>query len=70
MASTSTSQTTNNQGGASQASTSQTGTLQAIAQKTWEMSNNVEHISAVDEIFKYDRKQQQDILTAKPWDKE
>lgn len=48
------------------ASTSQA----AMAQKTWEMSNNVEHISTADEIFKYDRKQQQDILLAKPWDKE
>ena len=48
------------------ASTSQTTT----AQKTWELSNNIEHISAVDEIFKYDKKQQQDILCAKPWDKE
>lgn len=41
-----------------------------IAQKTWEMSNNMEGVSGVDEIYKYDRKQQQDILTAKPWDKE
>lgn len=48
------------------ASTSQATT----AQKTWELSNNIEHISAVDEIFKYDKKQQQDILCAKPWDKE
>lgn len=38
--------------------------------KTWEMSNNMETISTVDEIYRYDRKQQQDILTAKPWDKE
>lgn len=41
-----------------------------IAQKTWELANNVETISTVDEIYRYDRKEQQDILTAKPWDKE
>ncbi|KAF5278433.1 hypothetical protein FQA39_LY05922 [Lamprigera yunnana] len=41
-----------------------------IAQKTWEMSNKVESISAVDEIYRYDKKQQQDILAAKPWEKD
>lgn len=41
-----------------------------IAQKTWEMANNVETISTIDEIYRYDRKEQQDILTAKPWEKE
>lgn len=40
------------------------------AMKTWEMSNNMETIGSVDEIYRYDKKQQQDILTAKPWDKE
>lgn len=42
----------------------------AVAQKTWEMSNKIENISSVDEIYRYDKKQQQDILAAKPWDKE
>lgn len=42
----------------------------SIAQKTWEMSNNVEMISPIDEIYRYDKKQQQDILSAKPWEKE
>ena len=40
------------------------------AMKTWEMANSMETISSADEIYKYDKKQQQDILTAKPWDKE
>ena len=40
------------------------------AQKTWELSNNMETISSLDEIYRYDKKQQQDILTAKPWEKE
>lgn len=43
---------------------------QSIAQKTWELSNNIKTVSSVDEIYRYDRKQQQDILSAKPWDKE
>lgn len=42
----------------------------SIAQKTWEMANNIEPISSVDEIYRYDRKEQQDILAAKPWEKE
>lgn len=42
----------------------------AVAQKTWELSNNVEIVSSVDEIYRYDKQQQQDILAAKPWDKE
>ena len=41
-----------------------------MAQKTWEMSNNVENVAAVDDIYRYDKKQQQDILIAKPWEKE
>lgn len=40
------------------------------AMKTWEMSNSMETISSIDEIYRYDKKQQTDILTAKPWEKE
>ena len=32
-----------------------------IAQKTWEFSNNVMEVSAGDEIYKYDRQQQQSL---------
>lgn len=46
------------------------GSQAGTAQKTWEMANNIETISSVDEIYRYNKKQQQDILTAKPWDKE
>ena len=42
----------------------------SIAQRTWEMANNMDVVNTVDEIYRYDRKQQQDILTTKPWDKE
>jgi hypothetical protein len=41
-----------------------------IARKTWEMLNNVENVNSVDEIYRYDKKQQQDILTTKPWERE
>ncbi len=42
----------------------------SMAQKTWEMANNVETVNSVDEIYRFDKKQHDDILTAKPWDKE
>lgn len=41
-----------------------------IAQKTWEMANKIETVGSVDDIYRYDKKQQQDILAAKPWEKE
>lgn len=41
-----------------------------IAQKTWEMMNNISTIDTIDEIYKYDDGQQRDILNAKPWEKE
>lgn len=45
-------------------------TQMTIAQKTWELSNQMELVSSADEIYKYDRRQQQDILTTKPWERE
>ncbi|XP_050345140.1 COP9 signalosome complex subunit 5 [Nymphalis io] len=42
----------------------------SIAQKTWVMANNIEAVSSVDDIYRYDKKQQQDILAAKPWEKD
>lgn len=52
------------------ASGSSNDTQTTVAQKTWEMANNIETISSVDEMYRYDRKQQQDILAAKPWEKD
>ncbi|XP_013378701.1 COP9 signalosome complex subunit 5 [Lingula anatina] len=40
------------------------------AMKTWELSNNVESVASVDDIYRYDKRQQQDILAAKPWEKD
>lgn len=42
----------------------------SVAQKTWVMANNIETVRDVDDIYRYDKKQQQDILIAKPWEKE
>ena len=42
----------------------------SIAQKTWEMENNMESVASVDSIFRYNSQQQQEILSAKPWSKE
>ncbi|XP_022917994.1 COP9 signalosome complex subunit 5 [Onthophagus taurus] len=41
-----------------------------VAQKTWEMANKIETINTIDEIYRYNKQQQQDILTAKPWEKD
>lgn len=41
-----------------------------VAQKSWALANNIETVSGIDEIYRYDKKQQQDILAAKPWEKE
>lgn len=42
----------------------------SIPQQTWELANSIETINHIDEIYRYDRKEQQDILAAKPWEKE
>ena len=36
----------------------------SIAQKTWELSNNVLEIAPGEEIYKYDKQQQQQMLAA------
>ena len=41
-----------------------------IAKKTWELSNNVMEIQPGEEIYRYDKNQQQSIQAAKPWEKD
>lgn len=50
-------------------STSADSDLQ-MALRTWQMANKIEGINSVDDIYRYDKQQQQDILAAKPWEKE
>lgn len=39
-----------------------------MAQQRWELENSVEKIE--DDIYRYNKQEQQEILHAKPWDKE
>lgn len=41
-----------------------------MALKTWELENNIDTIPASDDIFRYDAQQQQQILAAKPWERD
>lgn len=41
-----------------------------MAQETWELENHIENVQNIDEIYRYNRSQQQDILSAKPWEKD
>ena len=41
----------------------------AVALRNWELENNVENLE-IDEIYKFEKQTQQDMLSAKPWDKE
>lgn len=41
-----------------------------MAQKTFEVENNIQSISGVEEIYKYSREEQQEILARKPWTKD
>ena len=40
------------------------------AKKRWLLENNVQNISASDEIYNFKREEQHDMLKARPWDKE
>ena len=41
-----------------------------IAQKSFELANDVKTVVSLDEIFKYDEVKHSKLVAAKPWDKE
>jgi len=41
-----------------------------IARKTWELSNNVMEVCSGEEIWRYNKAQEQSIRSAKPWEKD
>ena len=41
-----------------------------IAQRTWEISNMMQDISSMDELYKYDEVAHRNLLSEKPWDKD
>jgi len=49
---------------------SSSGRQAEIARKTWEMANSVMEIQPGEDIYRYDKQQQQSIQAAKPWDKD
>ena len=42
----------------------------ATAKATFEMANSVKSVPSVDSVFRYDQQKQQELLQAKPWEKE
>lgn len=41
-----------------------------MALKSWELENDMDTIPPSDDIFRYDAQQQQQILAAKPWERD
>lgn len=46
------------------------GSSSEAAKKTFEATNNIQQVTSVDTIFKYNHTEQQEILSKKPWEKE
>ena len=42
----------------------------AVAKASFELANNVKSMASVDAVFRYDHSKQQELLAAKPWEKE
>ncbi len=42
----------------------------SIARRNWEFENGVAELASSEDIYKYDRAQQQSMLAAKPWEKD
>ena len=42
----------------------------AVAKASFELANNIKSVASVDAVFRYDQGKQQELLVARPWDKE
>lgn len=42
----------------------------AVARANFELANNITPVASVDAVFRYDHEKQQELLSAKPWEKE
>ena len=40
-----------------------------IAQKTWEIANQIQEVNSIEEIYKYDEIAHRNLLNEKPWEK-
>ena len=41
-----------------------------IAQRTWEVSNFIQDINSMDELYKFDEAAHRNVLSEKPWEKD
>ena len=42
----------------------------AVARTSFELANSMKSVGSVDAVFRYDHEKQQELLAAKPWEKE
>ena len=42
----------------------------AVARTSFELANSIKSVASVDTVFRYDHEKQQELLAAKPWEKE
>ena len=42
----------------------------AVARTSFELANSIKPVASVDAVFRYDHEKQQELLAAKPWEKE
>jgi COP9 signalosome complex subunit 5 len=40
-----------------------------VAQKTWELANQIQEVNSIEEIYKYDEEGHRNLLNEKPWEK-
>jgi COP9 signalosome complex subunit 5 len=48
---------------------SENATQMELAQKTWEISNQIQEVSSIEEIYKYDEVAHRNLLNDKAWEK-